>query len=175
MRKELFQSVCDRLKLIQQDQDGNYTVAAQINEQLTAIKHFDLWNQNLEYLDEEQPFNTPAVFIEFAPINWRHQGQGVRDASVMVKLHVVTRRNMPTRSASPYAGEALGFFALVDAINLCLHGHKGQQFGAFTGEQSETDHDFDELMHSTETYVTLVTDTSAHRPPPRTAAAIVIE
>lgn len=175
MRKQLYQAVCNRLKLIQTDPEGNYFVAAQVNDDLAAIRHFDLWNQQLDWLDEEQPFNTPALFIEFLPINWRHQGQGVRDASVTLNLHVVTRRNMPTRAGSPYAVDALGFFALLDAINLCLHGFKGEQFGAFTGEQSVTSADFDELMHSTETYTTLVTDTSAHVPRPRAAASIVIE
>lgn len=174
MRKQLFQSVCDRLKLIQQNADGDYIVANAVDESRAIFRHFDLWNQQLEYLDEEQPFNTPALFIEFLPINWRHQSQGVRDASVTLNLHVVTRRNMPTRTISQYGADALDFFALLDAVNLCLHGHKGEQFGGLTSVVSTTDNNFDELMHSIEQYNTLVTDTSAVKPQHKTAATVVL-
>ncbi|GAB1403063.1 hypothetical protein MASR1M74_02410 [Lentimicrobium sp.] len=175
MRKNLFQSVCDRLKLLQKDEDGNFIVADEFDAAKAVIQHFDLWNQQLEYIEEETPFATPAVFVEFLPIAWRHQGQGVRDATIVINLHVVTRRNMPTRTISQYGADALDFFALLGAVNLCLHNHKGEQFGGLTSVVSTTDNSFDELMHSIEQYNTLVTDTSAHRPPPRTAAAIVIE
>lgn len=174
MRKQLFQSVCDRLKLIQKNAEGDYIVAPAIDENLAIFRHFDLWNQQLEYLDEEQAFNTPAVFIEFLPINWRQQSLGARDASVSLNLHVVTRRNMPTRTISQYGADALDFFALLDALNLCLHGHRGEQFGGFTSVVSTTDNNYDELMHSTEQYVTLVTDLSAVKPQHKTAAAAIV-
>lgn len=164
MRKQLFNSLQQRLQLIQKNEHGNYIVASQHDATKTTIKHFDLWNQQLEYLDEEQPFNTPAVFIEFLPIQWRHQSLGTRDATLSINLHIITRRNFPTRADQQYATEALGFLELLDAINLCLHGHKGENFGALTGTLSQTDNNYDEIMHSIETYNTLGIDKSAVKP-----------
>jgi hypothetical protein len=175
MRKELFQAVCNRLRLLQQTSTGEYVMAQTMDENKAVFKHFDLWNHQTEYLDEEQPFYAPAVFVEFLPIRWRHQGQGVRDATISFKLHIVTRRNMPTRAGSVYADEALGFLELLDAVNHCLHGFKGPQFGAMTASLSETDNNFDEHMHSVEQYDTLVTDITAQWPHTTQSAQLVIE
>lgn len=139
------------------------------------FKHFDLWNQQLEYLDEEQPFDTPAVFIEFLPIQWRHQSRGTRDATLSINLHIVTRRNFPTRAEQQYATEALGFLELLDAVNLCLHGHKGENFGALTEQLSITDNNFDELMHSIEQYTAYIVDHSGSMPQNKVAAGLIVE
>lgn len=175
MRKELFQAVCNRLRLLQQTTTGEYVIGQTINENKAVFKHFDLWNQQLEYLDEEQPFNTPAVFIEFLPIQWRHQSRGTRDATLSINLHIVTRRNFPTRAEQQYATEALGFLELLDAVNLCLHGHKGENFGALTGQLSTTDNNFDELMHSIEQYTAYIVDHSGSMPQNKVAAGLIVE
>lgn len=175
MRKELFQAVCNRLRLLQQTTTGEYMIAQTINENKAVFKHFDLWNQQLEYLDEEQPFYTPAVFIEFLPIQWRHQSRGTRDATLSINLHIVTRRNFPTRAEQQYATEALGFLELLDAVNLCLHGHKGENFGALTEQLSTTDNNFDELMHSIEQYTAYIVDHSGSMPQNKVAAGLIVE
>lgn len=176
MRKNLFQSVCDRLKLLQKDEDGNFIVADEFDAAKAVIQHFDLWNQQLEYIEEETPFATPAVFVEFLPIAWRHQGQGVRDATIVINLHVVTRRNTPTwNNPSPYDADALNFLDLLDAVNLCLHGFKAQYFGGLTSVQSITDNNYDELMHSIEQYSTMATDTTAAKPDRKIMASFAIE
>jgi len=174
MRKQILKAVIAQLKLIQQNENG-YFVADAIDTDKAVIKHFDLWNQQLEYLIEEQPFDTPAVFIEFLPISWRHQAQGTRDANITISLHVVTARKWPTRPDQAYTDDALRFFELLDTINLCLHGFKGENFGSFTALQSTTDTNFDELMHSTEQYSTMATDVSAAKTQHKVQAAVVIE
>ena len=34
------------------------------------IKHIDLWNQNVMFIDEDEAWARPAVFIEFGEITW---------------------------------------------------------------------------------------------------------
>jgi hypothetical protein len=153
MRKFIYQSIVDRLKEIKDD--GGESI----------IKHFDLWNNNLEYVEEEQPFLTPAVFVELQPVVWRHQGKGVREAAVNVVLHVITQRNMPMADGSQYAELSLTFFDLLTEINCCLYGYAktGEYFGhdALTGVQSVTDHDCGELRHDVETFSCHAVDASA--------------
>lgn len=55
-----------------------------------AIKHFGLWNRQVEFIEEEAHFPMPAVFIEFGRLAWRHQQGGLQDADLTVGLHVLT-------------------------------------------------------------------------------------
>ena len=132
---------------------------------MRQFNHFDIWNNNMEYIEQNEAFNTPAVFIEFNPITWKHQGNGVREASVDIVLHVITQRNAPTSHELPYEEQAFAFFDLLTEINVCLHGHvkTGENFGhdALTSTQSTTDHDFEELRHDMEVFTCHATDCSA--------------
>lgn len=68
MRKELYKAIADRLFLIASDGSMIDPEAEEQPERL--IKYVDLWNHNVEFLDEEQPWARPAVFVEFTPIVW---------------------------------------------------------------------------------------------------------
>lgn len=66
MRKELYKAIAGRLFLIASDGSMIDPEAEEQPERL--IKYVDLWNHNVEFLDEEQPWARPAVFVEFTPI-----------------------------------------------------------------------------------------------------------
>ena len=34
------------------------------------INHIDLWNHNVEFIEQEENWSCPAVFVEFSPIEW---------------------------------------------------------------------------------------------------------
>lgn len=56
-----------------------------------VFKHCDLWNRQVEFLEQETPFQTPAVFVEFPEeIQWRTDGQHIQDADLTIRLHIVT-------------------------------------------------------------------------------------
>lgn len=67
-------------------------VIAMRNE-VEEIKTFDLWNRQVEFLQEDTAFECPALFVEFGAIQWTQkyketamglEGQGE------VRLHLVT-------------------------------------------------------------------------------------
>ncbi|MDR1120054.1 MAG: hypothetical protein LBM08_03975 [Dysgonamonadaceae bacterium] len=153
MRKFIYNSIVDKLKeMIDKNSQP-------------VIRHFDIWNNNITYLQDEQPFFMPAVLIEFQPIQWRHQGNGVREAAVTVMLHVLIQRNAPTQNNQKYEDPGLCFFDLLTDINRCLHGHSKTSFNfghdAVTATQSVTDHDFEEIQHHIEAFTCHVSDASA--------------
>lgn len=37
----------------------------------TLVKTYDLWNEQVDFIEEEEPFARPAVFLEFMPYNGR--------------------------------------------------------------------------------------------------------
>lgn len=76
--------------------------------QQPVINHVSLWNNQLLYAEEEQPFNTPAVFIEFRDIPWNILPHGRREALVTVLLHAYGELDYAARSGQ-YAEPMRGF------------------------------------------------------------------
>lgn len=115
------------------------------------VKTVGLWNNQVSYAEEEQPFEVPAVFIEFGTIDWRDFLCGTREAVIDVKLHVVTDSRV-----SPWS-DTLATFDLIDTIHAKLHAlhsveEDGSVMDSLTAIQSITDHDFDELQDNVEVY-----------------------
>lgn len=140
----------------------NALLAIEDTQGQPLIQHVDLFNNQLAYAQEEQPFYTPAVFIEFPDISWQHLDLGIREAVISVNLHVVTD------SRDGHWQDAAERFDLLDQINASLHGlsyadQVGNVMDALTLETSSTDSDFDELQDNIEVYSTHVTDTSAYK------------
>ena len=126
------------------------------------VAHVDLWNQQTVYASEEQPFYTPAIFIEFPDIQWQTLPHGVREATVDVSLHVVTD------SREGHWEDAADTLDLSDSINTALHGltwqdNQGSAINPLTSVLSSTDSDFDELMDNIEVFRTHIVDASAKR------------
>lgn len=146
------------------------TIFDQIHQALTGIldeqgkpviKHIDLWNQQLINIEGEQAFNTPAVFIEFAPITWKYLPHGVREANIQVTLHVVTD------SRVGHWSETIRALDLSDTIHTALFGLSFDDgvhtMNTLTHLQSITDHEFDELQDNQEIYTCPVRDASAYK------------
>lgn len=170
MRKQLYLAIIAQLKLIKLDNNGKYYTwvtptpvqgEPPVVEPESAIKHFDIWNNNLQYIEETQPFDCPAVFLQFQPITWEPRSKGVRGADVSVTLHIITANRAPSAKEHGHEIKALEFFDLLDAINYNLYNLKGDFFRYLTSLSSATDHDHDELIDSMETYSVQVTDKSA--------------
>ena len=119
-----------------------------------SVCHIDLWNEQRLFAETEQPFQTPAVFIEFTDIQWTQQLHGVRDAVVGVRLHIVTDSRVGDWS------DVLDSLALSDDIASALHGlHNQLGIDSLTLVGTHTDHNFDELRDDIETYQCHVTQT----------------
>ena len=64
----------------------------------TPVRHVDIWNHNVEFIEQEEPFPMPAVFVEFAPIEWRYLKPGDNmHATAQLALHVVTQWDNTTQ------------------------------------------------------------------------------
>lgn len=146
MRKQIYLAVTERLKQLQ-DENGE-----------RLIKHFDLWNMNVEFIELETAFDMPAVFIEFPPIEWKTLSGGVQQANVGVKLHVVTRYAGSAADGSGFQADAIAYFDLLDKIHRQLFGLRGTGFNALKRVGSATNHNHEEIIESIEMYETMVID-----------------
>ncbi|GHT15077.1 hypothetical protein AGMMS4956_14280 [Bacteroidia bacterium] len=130
MRKQLYNFISDLLRAI----DGE------------PVKHIDIWNNQIAFIEDEQPFATPAVFIEFAPIRWNFVGGTTYEADITFTLHVVTDSRVKRWS------DVILVFDLLDVIHSVLHGAQLENTSQIIRTASTTDNLFGELMHNQETY-----------------------
>ena len=119
-----------------------------------AIKHVDLWNRNVEFIEQESGWPRPAVFIEFGDISWKVlSGHEDYVAKGYVHLHVVTDWVGGTSSADDFRDENLRAFDLLDSIHASLKDLSlAGVFSHIDLESSRTDHNHEGLLENIETY-----------------------
>lgn len=151
MRKELYKAIADRLFLIASDGSMIDPEAEEQPERL--IKYVDLWNHNVEFLDEEQPWARPAVFVEFTPIVWDviKPGREYRSKPV-VNLHIVTDWAGDASAGSELQDDALKVLDYSEIIHKALQGLEGEHFNRFDLAETHTNHNHEEIVESIEIY-----------------------
>ena len=50
----------------------------------------ELWNHNVEYLEQETAFGLPALFVEFGQVDYRPEKGGCGSGTCELRLHLVT-------------------------------------------------------------------------------------
>jgi len=160
MRKQLYLDLVERLK------KEVYSISLDYNGKavrIPKIKHFDLWNRQIEYLQKENPFKFPAIFIEFMPLQYKQLSQGVQESQATIRLHVVTEvKGSPADGKSKQAS-ALSHLDLLDEIHYALIGWGTTYTGSFTRIGSTPNHDHAEIIEEIESYQVTVSDTSGVR------------
>ena len=138
MRKELYSAICDSILAMP---DGE-------------VRHVDLWNHNVEYLDQESPWERPAVFVEFMPVDWRPiKADNEYQANALVKLHIVTDWAGSSAAGAPTQSDALDAFSLSEKIQGAIKGvTDGNSYWYRDILQTATNHNHEEIVENIDTY-----------------------
>lgn len=157
MRKELYKAICDRLGRLYKLPDGSVCELIEGMEVPEGaerlIPHIDLWNHNVEFIEQEENWARPAVFVEFCPIRWNALVNGVEyRAEPQVNLHIVTDWAGAASAGSELEEEALEVFDLPELIHEKLSCMEGETFKVFDLEQSQTNHNHEDIVESIEVY-----------------------
>lgn len=151
MRTFIYQCLTERLKTWKGD-DGE-----------PVIRTVDLWNEQVEFIEQEDAFDTPAVFVEFRPVQWGTLGGSVQRAELTLRLHVVTAWQGSARDGSPYQEQALARFDLLDRLDAKLFNFAGSSadrgvgFCLFRRTASHTNHNHGELVEDVTDFTCQVT------------------
>ena len=129
MRKEIYRAICAALLGI----DG------------APVKHVDLWNHNVEFIEQEEAWDRPAVFVEFAPIEWRADKGGYHTQGTL-RLHIVTDWVGPLSQGD----ESLDVFDLCETVCRAVVGLSGEHFGSLRLLGSDTNHNHEDIVESIE-------------------------
>jgi len=149
MRKQFYLDIKNRLKSVR-DENG---------EQL--FKHFDLWNKQVEFIEQETLFQCPAVFVEFSPMQWKTIGNRVQDAQLTTRLHIVTDWYAQTADYSPTEEQALEFLDVIDRTVAVMQGFTASKTNGWMRSLSITNHDHERYVDNVEEYICNLRDTSA--------------
>lgn len=147
MREELYRKIKYQLESLCTNAEDEYFCVddgIESEPEDRVIKHIDLWNHNVEFLEQEAPWPRPAVFIEFVPFKWHAIVPGVEyRAQPQINLHVVTDWAEQTD---------IGEFRLLDKIHELLAGLEGESFMEFDIDSSATNHNHEDIVENIETY-----------------------
>ena len=140
MRKHLFLSLQEKLLSIKSI------------DNTPLIRFFDLWHNNINYI--EQPFDTPAVFVEFEPILWQTIASKDQLSQLTFTLHVVSKYYNMTHSTSPLSiqSDNLDFLDVPELIHSSLHLSRLDCSGTIIHLSSRLDYTFSDYIQSLETY-----------------------
>lgn len=149
MRAALYVSIQDRLM----------NIAGKDNKPL--FKHFDLWNNNVNFIEQETPFETPAVFVEFAPIQWNQMGLNKQNADLTIRLHCVTRWFANTAKYNPKQDDALGYLDIPELVNAALYSLAPDGGNRLMRIRSIVNHNHEQYVDTVEEYICNIIDASA--------------
>jgi len=120
-----------------------YAVLKAAMEKIEAVKHVDLWNHNVEFIEQEEGWERPAVFVEFGPIAWApYTGGGYRGEG-SVRLHVVTDWVEGGQEAA---------WVLVAQIRAAMDSVEGDGFHGLRLAETITNHNHEDILESIEGY-----------------------
>ena len=154
MKKQLYLAIVNRLKNIP-GADGE-----------PLFKHFDLWNQQVEFIEHETPFLTPAIFVEFMPLQWQTMGNRVQSADLTTRRHIVTEWHALTADNVPDEEQelALAYLDIVDSVVAALQGFAAPNTNTWMRTQTIPNHNHERYVDSVEEYICRVIDDSANTP-----------
>lgn len=153
MRKEIFLKIKERLSRLCVNAAGEYYMAPDdMDSDLVepVVKHVDLWNRNVEFIEDEDAWPRPAVFIEFEAVKWTTVVPGVQySAEPRILLHIVT--DWATAAVDETNG-AISMLDLPEHIHDALAGLSGNSFMDFTLAESYTNHNHEDIVENIEIY-----------------------
>lgn len=99
-----------------------------VADNIPAIKWQDLWHNQINFLEDEHQFPSPAVFYYFRTINTKDQGNKSQKQKIQVGCYLFFETMADTYHESWNQGDALGFLNALTDLQKFLHGAEGENF-----------------------------------------------
>ena len=124
-------------------------VVNRLQEASLGFVHFGLWSNFREENTPTPVFSTPAVLVEFEPVNWRMIRREIREGLLTVRVHIITDG----------AADDMAHFDLAETVVDTLqglHGAEGDGFSSLIPFESVTDTLCHALRDDRESFTTRV-------------------
>lgn len=111
--------------------------ATAITDNILDIRWVDLWHNQVNFLTEEHPFPTPAIFLSYRTINTQDVGNKVQKVNLQVDFYLYYETFADTYKDAFNQDSALDFIDLMDKINALFHGAEGENFSSMRRQSFE--------------------------------------
>lgn len=105
-------------------------LATKIKTAIPAVKWIDLWHNQVNFLSEEHPFPTPAVFLNFRTLQVDDTGQRAQAVRMQVDCFVYYETFADTYEGSWNQSSALDFLNLLNNLQAILHASDGLNYSS---------------------------------------------
>lgn len=99
-----------------------------LSAKVPGIKWMDLWHNQVNFLADEHPFSTPAVFFAFRINNTNEVGEKVQHVGMQVMIYLYYETFADTYKDSWNQQSALDFLDMLNSIYGALHGTSGTNY-----------------------------------------------
>ena len=99
-----------------------------ITDSLPEIKHVDLWHEQISFLEEEHPFQAPAVFFAYGSNSMEDAGNKIQKVNLQVDVYYYFETFADTARNAKRQSVALDYLKTISKINACFHGISGTYF-----------------------------------------------
>lgn len=131
-----------------------YQDLVRILKEIPEIQHVDLWNRNVEFIEEDEAFPMPAVFVELGQIDWSPMSGTVLHwrGSGTVNLHIVTEWNGKAEPGTDEMEQNLLGWQIAERIHHDLEGRCGWGYDSMCAMSTITNHDHEDIVDNIEVY-----------------------
>ena len=105
-----------------------YTELAERASQIETLEWVDLWHNQINFLGEEHPFPTPALFLDFRILNAEDQGEHNQEATVQIGMYFYYETFLDTFQNAYNQDDALEYLDTLTELHRCFHGSSGNTF-----------------------------------------------
>lgn len=107
-------------------------ISEKIIENSPEIKWVDLWHNQVNFMAEEHPFHTPAVFLDFRILNVSGLGGNHQQLEVQVGMYLFYETFLDTFDGAYNQEDALDYLALLSELQACFHDSNGCHYDEMT-------------------------------------------
>lgn len=100
-------------------------LATLLKSKIVAVKWIDLWHNQVSFLEDEHPFPTPAIFLDFRIIQADDTGLRVQKIRMQVDCYVYYETFADTYQDSWNQASALAFLNMINDLQATLHASNG--------------------------------------------------
>ena len=111
-------------------QDLYLELAQKASNEIAEISWVDLWHNQVNFLQEEHPFPTPALFISFRSKAVNDLGEKVQQLMLQIDFYLFYETFSDTFNGSFNQDEALDFIRILDKVNGIFHGTSGENYSS---------------------------------------------
>ncbi|MGQ1889119.1 hypothetical protein ACT29H_01625 [Thermophagus sp. OGC60D27] len=103
-------------------------LAEVIKTKTPEIEWIDLWLEQVSFLTDELPFQSPAVFISFNTMSCNDKGQLIQNCETQIEFYLFFETSSDTYVGSYNQDSAINFLRILTKLHTAFHGLCGNNF-----------------------------------------------